>query len=288
MVCPLLSRCDLQQQVRKTLCEQTWILCPPVVPLSHLCLLKSAAVSPVLTRAPAGEWFRCFISSADKGALFNPSSACWQGWMLNSFVVRCLHSLPASWRLGSPPVGQGGFLGPLLPTVRVRQRGDNRVLERQIKDPGCIYGVWEINNPLCCQCLEKQQIKYTYPLLWCDGISRGRLLQWCSQCSCTEFFSGNCMIFVSLCIALKISLWSAFVCWTILWSESRLFFFFFSFFFSFFFPQNVIKIILTISVGMGKINNYFMVSYATLKQQSAFHLNQSKHGNSKWRLCSRP
>lgn len=77
-----------------------------------------------------------------------------------------------------------------------------------------------------------------------------------------EFFSGKCKIFMSLCTALKISLWLILVCWMILWSESWVF------------SQNVIKIILTIFVGRGKINSYFVVSYTTLKQQSGFHLNQ--------------
>jgi len=75
------------------------------------------------------------------------------------------------------------------------------------------------------------------------------------------FFNGKYKVFMSLCITLKIQLWLILVHWTIPWSESC------------FFSPNVIKIILTVFVGRGKINSYFIVSYTTLKQQSGFHLN---------------
>lgn len=79
-----------------------------------------------------------------------------------------------------------------------------------------------------------------------------------------ESCSGKYKIFMSSCIALKISLWWYAGQFCVLKARVGVLFFF----------QNVIKIILTIFVGRGKINSYFVVSYPALKQQSGFHLNQ--------------
>lgn len=65
---------------------------------------------------------------------------------------------------------------------------------------------------------------------------------------------------MSSCIALKISVWLILTQDTSVGWKLVVFFFVF---------QNVIKIILTISVGKGKINSS-VVSYTTLKQQSGF------------------
>lgn len=81
-----------------------------------------------------------------------------------------------------------------------------------------------------------------------------------------ESCSGKYKIFMSSCIALKISLWLYAGQFCVL--KARVVLFCFVFF------QNVIKIILTVFVGRGKINRYFVVSYPALKQQSGFHLNQ--------------
>lgn len=78
-----------------------------------------------------------------------------------------------------------------------------------------------------------------------------------------ESCSGKYKIFMSSCIALKISLWLYAGQSCVLKARVGVLFF-----------QNVIKIILTVFVGRGKINSYFVVSYPALKQQSGFHLNQ--------------
>lgn len=67
-----------------------------------------------------------------------------------------------------------GFLGPLLPTAWVKQWCDIRVLERRIKGAYSIYWVLQISHPGCCHWLEKQQIKYTRPLLSWDELSLQR------------------------------------------------------------------------------------------------------------------
>lgn len=132
-----------------------------------------------------------FLAIRAAGFIFASLASVMVGWAQSwtpEWHGACAPSLPAEASALLSLAGPNGISGPLLPTTWVRQQGDIKVQEQQIKGPYCIYWVLQISKPLCCQCLEKQQIKYTCPLLWCDEISRGHLLQWHLQCSCSWVF----------------------------------------------------------------------------------------------------
>lgn len=84
--------------------------------------------------APVGSW------PLEQLGLFLPPWLC--GGRLGSLLDGEVPVLPACqlqpW-LSSVLLALMGSLGPLLPTARVRQRGDIKALEQQIKGPGCIY-----------------------------------------------------------------------------------------------------------------------------------------------------
>lgn len=83
-----------------------------------------------------------FLAVRAAGFIFASLALWWEAGLPPGCLDGEVPVLPACqlqpW-LSSVLLALMGFLGPLLPTARVRQRGDIKALEPQIKGPGCIY-----------------------------------------------------------------------------------------------------------------------------------------------------